>query len=127
MLLAVIWGEFLDWEGLGHSRSEYMNLFNGRTGRCLHDGDGHVSYIFVHEGGAQLVLRVTREAAAGLENKHLVVKGKFIAPATILAAEVQIDLSSPKVSFLSRWTKKTFGKIAGRTSDNKAFDTRTKE
>jgi len=89
-----------------------MNLFHGQTGRRLEDRNGQVSFAFIHEGGARLELRVTREAASGLENKRVVVKGKLIAPATVLAAEVQIDVSSPKVSSLSSWTKKLSALIA---------------
>ena len=89
-----------------------MNVFHGQTGRRLEDRDDHVSYAFIHEGGAALVLRMKREAAPRLENKRVVVKGKWIAPSTILAEEVQIDVSSPKVSALSNWTKKVSGIIA---------------
>jgi len=89
-----------------------MNLFHGNTGRRLQDGDGHVSFAFIHEGGAVLELRMKREAASGLENKRVVVKGKWVAPTTILAEEVQVDVSSPKASSLSRWTKKASAIIA---------------
>ena|SRR5687768_11018494 len=89
-----------------------MNLFHGYTGRRLEDRDGYVTYAFIHEGGAVLVLRMERESASGLENKRVVVKGRWTAPTTILAEEVQIDISSPKVSALSRWRKKMSGIIA---------------
>ena len=71
-----------------------------------------MSYAFIHEGGAILELRVIQEAAPGLENKRVIVKGKLIAPTTILAEEVQINLASPKVSILSRWKKKASARIA---------------
>ena len=88
-----------------------MNLYHGHTGQRLQDRNGHVSYAFIHEGGARLELRVKPQAASELENKRVVVKGKFLAPGTVLAAEVQIDVSSPIVSSPS-WTKKLSGIIA---------------
>ena len=89
-----------------------MNLFHGYTGRRLQDRDGQVSYAFIHEGGAIFELRGTQKAATGLENKRVIVKGRLISATTVLADEIQIDVSSPKASFLSHWTQKASAIIA---------------
>jgi hypothetical protein len=61
-------------------------------GRRLPDRDDLTRYVFQHESGALLELRI-KQRQVGLENQRIIATGDLMAPAMILAEMVEIDLS----------------------------------
>ena len=70
-----------------------MMIFRGRMGKRLPDRDGHVRYVFDHNSGARLELRMTQRQTPALEHKRVLAKGELMPPATLVAEEVQLDLN----------------------------------
>ena len=64
----------------------------------LSDRDGQTRYIFKHESGTLLELRIKQRLAIRLEDKRIIARGDLMGPAIILAEEVQLDLNLTEVN-----------------------------
>jgi hypothetical protein len=76
-----------------------MKSFNGRIRRCLPERDGLVRFVFEHDSGILLELRIKpRPPVLPRPEQRVIVRGELMKPAMILAEDLQLDLNFSDVN-----------------------------